>query len=296
MNSKLSSVFDGKFLRKLELLRIASRKAFAGKSRGERRSTRRGSSVEFADYRQYFPGDDFRYIDWHAFARMEQLYLKLFVEEEDLSVYLLLDTSKSMAFGSPQKFDVARRLAASLAYISLSSLDRVSLTGFGAGRQHTLPPARGRARVFTILEFLDGIVPDGQTSLDRTVEEFLITNRRPGVVIVIGDFFDPSGYQRPLNRLIFEHFQPMVIQVLSPEELNPPLRGDLRLVDAETNQAVDVSMNQRARKLYKTRLEELLSGLERFCLRRQITFLRACTDTAFEDLILRYLRGAQFVE
>ncbi len=292
----LSSVFDSAFLRKLDLLRIASKKTFAGKSRGERRSTRHGSSVEFADYRQYFPGDDFRYIDWHAYARMEQLYLKLFVEEEDLSVYLLLDTSKSMDFGRPSKFDIARQLAASLAYISLSSLDRVSLTGFGAGRSHRMPPARGRARLFPILDFLDSIEPDGETSLERTVDEFLISNRRPGVVIVIGDFFDPTGHARPLNRLIYERFAPMVIQVLSPEELDPPLRGDLRLLDAETNRAVDVSMNQRARRLYMTRLHDLLDGLERFCLRRQIAFLRARTDTPFEELILRYLRSTQFVE
>lgn len=292
----LAEVFDARFMRKLDLLRLRTRRLFAGRSRGERRSPERGSSVEFADFREYHPGDDFRYIDWPAYARLEHLFVKLFVEEEDLFLYLLLDTSKSMAFGQPPKFDHARKLAASLAYVTLAGLDRVAVVRFAAGRGPSLPPARGRARIFPILSFLDAAVPDGRTSLDQAVVELLATRPRPGVALVIGDFFDPEGYARPLARLAHERFQPMVVQVLDPEELEPALKGDFRLVDSETGRAVDVSMSPRARRQYETRLAEHLEGLQRFCRRRGIPYLRARTDTPFEELVLVWLRQAQIVE
>ena len=151
------SAFDSEFLKKLEYLYIVSKKIFAGRIKAERRSTRRGVSVEFADYRNYTAGDDFRYIDWNAFARLDELLLKLYEEREDLHIYFLVDASQSMTYGEPQKLLYAKRVAAALAYISLSNLDRVSITAFTDQDLNRLPTERGKGKIFTLLDFLDRI-------------------------------------------------------------------------------------------------------------------------------------------
>ncbi|NIA21711.1 MAG: DUF58 domain-containing protein [Anaerolineaceae bacterium] len=314
--------FDSKFLRKLETLAIFSRKAFAGRLRGEQRSNKHGSSVEFADFRPYSQGDDFRRIDWNAYARFEDLFVKLFSEEEDLFVYLLVDRSASMGFGEPTtKFDLARRVTAAVAYIALGHLDRVHVQAmsYDDPASTTAPPTevapndggrgnsadrmeehlafvRGKGSIFSIFNFLRQLRPQGQTDLGRSVRDFLIHNSHKGVAVVISDFLSPSGYEEPLKQLASAGFQPMVIQILSPEELDPQLSGDFQLVDSETGRPIDISTTRRMIDGYRDRVKLFTEGLAQFCKSRNMAHLQTPSDVAFEELILNYLRRAAMVK
>jgi len=309
MSPAEATFFDAGFLRKLQLLEILSRRVFSGRLRGEKRSSKRGTSVEFADFREYAPGDDFRYVDWNAYARLENLFLKLFVEEEDVFVYLLLDGSASMDFpssasqpaeGAPaggaqgrlHKLTYAKKVAAALSYVALAHLDRASVQVFRRGLAEVLPPVRGKGQIFRIFSFLSSVEPAGEPDLVRAVSEFVLRNRRRGPVVVISDFLSPSGYAEGLSYLDYHGFEPILLQVLAPEELEPELAGDLRLMDSETGQPVDVSVSRRVLAAYRRRLERFCGDLRRFALTRGLTFLETSTATPFEDLILRYLREA----
>lgn len=285
--------WDAGFLRKLEMLGVLSRKIFAGRSKGERRSPRKGASVEFADFRNYVQGDDHRHIDWNAYARFEGLFLKLFMEEEDLSISFLLDRSASMGFGG--KLEMAARIVAALGYVGLSNFDRVALRAFADDGMERLGPMTGKNRSHALLSFLEGVEARGRTALVRRVREFVEEAGRPGLAIVVSDFLDPDGFETPLNLLLHRKFEPVVIQVLSREEVDPPVGGDWRLLDSETGAAVDLSLGRRAAKLYKARLDAFTGALDAFCKTRGITVLRTVADQDFEDLVLRYFRDAALV-
>jgi uncharacterized protein (DUF58 family) len=289
-------VFDSAFLRKLELLSILSKKIFAGKIRGERKSSRRGSSVEFADFREYVHGDDFRYIDWNAYARLENLFLKLFVEEEEFYVYILLDGSKSMDYGKENKLAYARRVAAAFAYIALANLDRVSLFAFGPGITQTMPAVRGKSQIFNIFRFLEAVKPEGETSLNRAAAEFVARTKRLGVVVILSDFLSRDGYEEGLKLLNYSRFEPLLVQILSEEEVKPDLTGDLRLVDMEDEGFVDISLTRQALSLYRRRLAAFLSGLDGFCKTHSLAYFQTTSSVPFEDLILRYLRQAMMLK
>ncbi len=312
--------FDSAFLRKLETMAVFSRRAFAGRLRGEQRSNKHGSSVEFADFRPYSQGDDFRRIDWNAYARFEDLFVKLFIEEEDLFVYLLLDRSASMAFGEPTtKFDLARRLTAAVAYIALSHLDRVTVQSLscegpsapgplsvsveaspappnGRPPENHLAFVRGKGSIFTVFDFLRRLRPEGSTDLGRSVREFLMNHHHKGVALLISDFLSPGGYQDALKQLGFAGFQPMVIQVLAREELEPDLSGDFRLIDSETGNPVDISTTRRMIDGYRDRVRRFTGDLEQFCKKNNIAHLMTTSDTAAEDLVLHALRRAGIVK
>ena len=315
--------FDSAFLRKLESLTIFSRKVFAGRLRGEQRSHRYGSSVEFADFRPYSLGDDFRRIDWNAFARFGNLFLKLFTEEEDLLLYLLVDRSASMGFGGEQtKFDLARKVAAALGYVALANLDRVALLAMARGgdtpdgvtsapdaegggdsagdtrptnRQDRLAFVRGKGGIFSVFEFLGQLRPAGQTDLAASVRDFLLHYRHKGVVVVLSDFLSPSGYEEPLKSLAFAGHQPMVIHLMAPEELAPEMSGDFRLVDSETRQALDISTTRRMLDGYQKRVRRFVDGLGDFCKRHDIAHITGSSDENFEEMILTTLRRAAMV-
>src|SRR5579872_3066200 len=223
--------FDQAFLKKLEYLHVVARKVFAGRLRADRRSRKTGSGVEFADHRDYAPGDDLRYLDWSVYGRMDRLLLRLFEQEEDLYIYLLIDASASMRVGeSPErpggKLRYAAQVAAALAYVGLANLDRVSLLAFGGGLRERLPPTRGKGQIFKMLDFLSGLEPRGETELSAALSAFVHQSRRRGVVVVISDCYDPQGYEEGLNLLRYHRFEPSVIQVVDPREANPALRGD----------------------------------------------------------------------
>ncbi len=295
MAEKNEDLFDSKFLKKLEMLGVVARRVFAGAARGERRSTKRGLSVEFADYREYSHGDDLRYVDWNAVARLNHFFLKLFVEEEDLFVYILLDATMSMGFGEPAKLRYARQICAALSYIALTSLDRVAIEVLPVERELRMPVTRGKQNIFKVFNFLRDIEADGRVALNDALETFAKRTRKPGLVILVSDLMDEEGMSRGVDFLRYRKFQPVVIQVLTPEEIEPPDRGDWRMVDSETGGYVDISMTRAAIDGYRRRLNAFLEYVETFSRRRNIPYLRAVTNTPFEDLMLRYLRQASIV-
>lgn len=288
----MSSLLDPAFLNRLARLRLLARRKFAGSAGGARRSTRRGQSVEFADHRPYSPGDDIRRIDWNAYARLEELVLRLYVAEEDLTVYLWVDTSASLRVGRPPKIEVAKRIAAALGYVGLTGSERVGVVPFGAGMQAPLAPSRGRRRVGALLRFLDGLQADGETDLGRAVDEFLARKPRPGLVVLVSDLLDRGGYQKPLDRLIGARHEPAIFHVLDLDELAPEPGGDLSMVDAERGTRVEVSLDHRAIAAYRARLEAFLAEAEGYARRRGLTYVRAGGDVPFEDALLAYLRAA----
>lgn len=285
------SLLDPRFLKKLEGLSLVSRRVFAGQMQGEKRSPKHGSSVEFADFREYAPGDDLRYVDWKAYGRLEKLFLKLFLEEEDLSLHLLIDTSRSMEFGAPlAKADYARRVAAALGYIALSEYDRVSVAGFSRTLGPVLPPTRGKPGVMPLFQFLQNRTPTGgETSFGDALTRYAALAKGSGIAVVLSDFFDP-GYERGLKALLARRFQIVLIHVLDAEEIGPTLTGDLRLLDAETGEARDVSVSPYLLAQYQAQLKTFCDGLHGFASRYGMDCVRASTDVPFEDVILKFLR------
>lgn len=285
----MTGLLDPAFLRRLARLRLQVRRRFAGVSGGARRSTRKGQSVEFADHRAYAPGDDVRRIDWNAYARLDELVLRLHVAEEDLALHLLVDTSASM---EGPKLDTAKRIAAALAYVGLSGSERVGVTPFADGIVAPLGLSRGKSHIGRVLRFLDGLQASGETSLARSVETFLARRPRPGLVVVLSDLLDPGGYERPLDRLQAAKHEVVIFHVLSPEELAPPAGGDFAFVDRERGVRVEVSLDAHVLRAYHARLEAFLAGVEAYARRRGAMVLRAGGDVPFEEAVLAYLRVA----
>jgi uncharacterized protein (DUF58 family) len=300
--SRFADIFDSAFLAKLERLHLLTRRTFGGQSRAERRSRKTGSSLEFADYRNYSAGDDLRNIDWNIYGRLDKLFLKLFEEEEDLHIYLLVDVSASMRWTAldartdaplrPSKLDLARRLAATLAYIGLANLDHINVYYFAAQLGADLGLGRGKSHFHRALEFLSRLPEDaGQTNLSRSLRAFGKRIKRRGLAIILSDFFDPRGYEEALGYLIYQRFELQLIQLLDPAELSPRLLGDLRLTDSETGQAYEVTVNESLARAYEKEIGAFLGGLESFCAKRQIGYRRALTDVSFEDFVLQTLRS-----
>lgn len=289
---KGAGLLDPAFVRTLEQLRLEARRAFPGTSKGERRSTRRGSSVEFADFRNYSAGDDLRHLDWNILARLDRPMLRLFVEEEDVRVDFLVDTSRSMDYGEPAtKLDYARRIAAALGYLAIAGLDRVGAAGFAERLGPRLRAARGTGQVFALLEFLSSLEPaDGSTSLSVSIDRFGRETRRPGILFVVSDFLDASDYVGALRQLAFRRFDVNLIQVLAPDEVDPPIGGDLLLVDSETGETREITVNTATAAAYKRALGALQGRLDGLAASTGIRFVPVTTDVPFEDLLLRHLR------
>lgn len=297
----MADLFDASFLKKLELLTIAARRAFGGQSQGDRRSRQIGSSVEFADYRPYSPGDDFRRIDWNAYARFDSLVLKLFRREEDLHVILLCDASASMDFGDPNKFDYARRAAAALAYIALHGGDRVSVMLLGRSDPESSPirdalrSRRGGGAIFEVFRFLESARCEGRFEMGEVVSRLLAEGHRPGVVVLISDMFFADDLTGSLRRLAYERQQPMLLHILSPEEITPSLKGDLQLVDSETGGRVEVSASPRLMKAYDARLRAFRDGILSTARTNATECVFASTGDAFEDVVLTWMRKANIL-
>jgi uncharacterized protein (DUF58 family) len=302
-------------LKRLDRLDVMSRKVFAGKLPGERRSKRRGRSVEFDDFRNYVAGDDPRHIDWNAFARLERLLIKVFREEEDLAFHIVVDASPSMEAGDPPKLRFAQRLALALGYIGVVNLNRVVLTSFGERSGSglvQLSPMRGRRNIRRLAQFIldlgvaadDRLTPPpppGPRTLTFTeaMRSVALSRRGHGVMVVISDFLVPDDFGAALNYLSAEShggFDTWCVQVLSPGEIDPGreasrgLIGDLRLTDVETGQAAEVTMIPRTLERYRQRLKEHNERLASACAARGMTCVTLPSDTDLEPLLLDYLR------
>ena len=287
--------FDGEFLRKLELLDVIAKKVFAGVLRADRRSLRKGTSAEFADHRSYVAGDDFRHVDWHLFGRLEELFFKLYEEEENLHLTVLLDTSRSMDAGERNKFDYARQVTAALAYIGMSNMDSVNVVPVDARMGDALFGLKGRAKVFRLFEHLQGLACDGETDLAAAFKEFVGRERRRGVVIVVSDFYDLDGFRQALRYLRYPRHSVYAIHVVDRAEEEPALRGDLQLQDTETGGVREINVTDALLEKYKRAFAELADGVERFCMRSEMGYCRARTDVPFDELVLRILRRGGLV-
>ena len=286
-------LFDSDFLKKLEYLSLVSRRVFRGQLLAQRRTMQLGGGIEFADHREYTPGDDFRYLDWNVFARHDELLLKRFQEEEDLHVYILLDCSQSMAFGAPSKFDYARQVTAALAYIALADLDRVAVVAFAGGIVADFPLTRGKGRILSLMKFLEGLqVRDGLTDLGRSAENFIHRSQRRGLAVVVSDLFDPAGYQRGLDVLRHHRYEPHVVQVFDRREADPSIKGDVELLDVESRDVEKVTVTERNLRQYRKIFDAFLESVGRYCTTYGIGGTRATTDIPFDDLILRMMREA----
>ena len=285
----VGTILDAKFLKKLERLTLVTRRPFAGQMKGEKRSVKRGTSIEFADYREYALGDDLRYVDWNSYGRLDKMFLKLFVEEEDLYLALLLDSSTSMSFGSPKKMEYAVKVAAALGYISLTNYDRVSVQTYSESLGKPLPPQRGRGGVPPLFNYLENVKADGKTGFAASLRRYASTSRNKGVAIVISDFFDPN-WQEGVKSLLARGNQVALIQTLADDEIKPTLLGDLRIIDSETGDAKEMSVNPQLLARYEQTFNAFCADIETFSNRYGIDYLRTSTSLPFEELILKYLR------
>ncbi|MBO3464195.1 DUF58 domain-containing protein [Aetokthonos hydrillicola CCALA 1050] len=289
---------------------IASRKVFIGRMKGERRSRRRGESIEFADHRQYVVGDDLRRIDWNIFGRLDRLFMKLFLEEEDLSLHVVIDCSESQACGEPEKFACLQKAAAAIGYIALSNLHRVTFTAIaergtsdgGAGFQpasgtgsggvvSSLKNLRGKRRAAEMGAYLCGLETGGSSRFTESAKRIALARTGKGVMVILSDFLFKEGYEQGLTYLAGRGYDLVCIQVLSPQEVDPQLGGDLRLRDVEDDDRTEVTISAPLLKRYKHNLAAYCDQLRLFCARREITHLTVQSDIAMDTLILEYLRS-----
>jgi len=285
-----SDLLSPELLAKLEKMELVSRKIFRGRMKGERRSPRKGQSVEFADFRNYVPGDDLRFVDWNTYARLEKLFLKMFLEEEDLHFYALIDASDSMAFGEPTKLQYATQLAASLGFIGLIRGDRVKIETLGQSARDAAPVFRGRRSLWRMLEHLEAVEPGESITMVEGVKNFCLRNSGRGIVVLIADLMEKTGYKDALKYLVSRDMDVYVIHLLSAEELDPDVEGDLRLIDCEDGDVAEITVSAPLLKRYKQTLAAFVDGARDFCNRRGIVYLMARNDVPVEDLITGFLR------
>src|SRR5215831_11715570 len=295
-------------LRRLEQFQLLAARRAKSSAKGERRSRARGQSVEFADYRNYVPGDDFRYLDWNLYGRLDRLFLKLYEEERELPVRIFLDSSESMTFGEPRKFDFARQVAAAIGYVALSGFDRVTVVPFPAanGRAETAQPSvqemaargalhsvRGKKSAIQFFQNLSALTAGGSANLNEALRRGAIEARQAGVAVVLSDFLDPAGYDAGLTALVGRGFQVDIVQILAPEELSPTTFGDLRLIDSETGGIQEVTFGRFRMKSYQQTVQSFLQRLREYCQGRGINFFTASSNTSLEELLLKQLRQAE---
>ncbi|HXT69190.1 MAG TPA: DUF58 domain-containing protein [Vicinamibacterales bacterium] len=285
--------FEDDFLKKLEYLHVVSKRAFVGQNRADRLAPKRGRGLEFADHRGYTPGDDFRQIDWKAYKRLGKLLLRLYDEEQDLPIYLFIDSSQSMR--EPAKFDQARRIAAALCYIGLAHLDRITILPFDKVVGQEVQPGRGKGRIFRVFEMLEAMDTAGPTNFRETFVKFATRPRQQGLAVVISDFLDPNGFEPGLKMLASMGHDIFVVHVASQADRNPGALGDLRFVDAETGDIRDVDVTPALAKAYGEAWQAHADELASFCGRYNLGYVRADAEEAFDTIILKTFRKGRFL-
>jgi uncharacterized protein (DUF58 family) len=292
-------LFDDDFQRKLDYLALVSKRVFAGRMRAERRTKKTGAGVEFADHRDYQPGDDFRYLDWNVYQRFDRLLLRLFEEEEDLAIYFIVDASTSMGIpgrdSHATKLRYAKRVAAALAYVGLANLDRVSISSTTDKVMGRMAQTRGKARIFKVFRFLKELKADGQTNLEDALKSFVAQNKRRGLVVLASDLYDPHGFERGINVLRYNKFDPFVVHVVDKEEAKPKLAGDVLLYDCETGDEREVTVTAKVLERFEHAYGEYLSEIDRFCSSKQVPYIQADVSMPFDELILRVFRRGGFL-
>jgi uncharacterized protein (DUF58 family) len=290
-------LLDEAFLRRLERLQLRSRRSFTHGIAGEHRSIRRGTSPEFADYKPYTPGDDFRRVDWNIYARMGEMFVRLSEVNIDLAVHLLVDRSRSMDWGEPNKFLYAKRAAAALGYLALAGFDRVTVVPFVGEPGRAIGPLQGRSRAAALFQFLSALPPDdGETDLARTLRAYVNTSRRPGYLILFSDLLTTTSMEQAFAILIERGWQIVILHTLSPWELQPTLENDVELEDVESAERIRIRPTLETFSAYQERFDAWLAEIEGYCKRYNITYVRIATDIPFEDLATRTLLAQGVLE
>ncbi len=288
--------FAPEFIRTLEALNLLARKVRSGEVRSDRTSPRRGASIEFADYRRYVPGDEIRYIDWNVYARHSNLFVKQFSAEENVHVSLLLDRSRSMAFGSPAKFDAAREVAAALAYIGLVNFDTVSLYSFTDEIRIHRKFLRGKGRIFELLAELERIETEGRSDFAKAFADALPRLKGRSLVLLLTDLYDRSGVPEAVKSLQAQRFEVHLIHLLAREEIDPRVRGRVLLIDLETGREKEVTLLPHTVEMYRRRFEAHGRDLERMAREREVSYVRVRSDEPIEKRILDIVRAGGILE
>src|SRR3989338_787396 len=296
MAETLSTFLEPEFLKKLERLRLAAKRLSWSSAKGEHPSSRKGFSLEFSDFRRYQKGDDLRYVDWNIYRRLGRLWLKLFAAEEEMNLYLLLDTSKSMAEGTPPKIEYAKRVAAALGYIGLKNLDRVGGASFASYLSLPFALGRGREQILTLFHFLENLSCQGKTDFRTSARAFSSLFSRPGLVVLLSDLFDPEGWRGGLEELVGKKYQLLVIHILDRAELGQEVSGDVLLSDVESAREKRIFLDAELVRRFREELERYFAEIESFCLNRRVDYLRTTTTTPIEDFVLLTLRQAKSVK
>lgn len=284
------------FMSRLSQLALASPRALQGAGTGKRLSRLRGSEgMEFADHKEYSPGDDFRSIDWNVYARLDELVVKNFESQEDLSLYVLLDTSASMSTAvHPKKIDVARRLAAALAYIGFVNEDRTGVYSFSNTIDKCYAPA-GKPRAAALFEFLEQLVTAGRTDFKEAFKTFTIQQSRPGLAVIVSDFANTRGLDEGLKFLVYNHFIVIALHMTDPDDESPLLSGELDLVDAESGESVPLTVRGNTiaeyQKLHRAHLAQVAKAFSVYA----AAYLRISTRDDIEHIILNTLKQHRIV-
>ena len=293
--SEKAPLLDEEFLARCAKLVLFSRTVIQGRVRGEKRSRRRGMSTEFADHKDYTPGDDLRHLDWNIFGRLEKLFIKLFEEEEERNVFLLLDASASMQIGEPNKWRHARQIAAALGAIALSSGDRVHLRVFDEKMRPFYPALRGARSVLRLIDTLEKLPPGKGTSLGRSLRAHAAACPPGSIQILISDLLDPQGLEDALRQVPGSRGDSWLVHLLAGSEIEPQLQGDLRLVDSELQQHVDVTLTRSVLNAYRRAVEEFRQDLRNHCQRFRIQPLEVSTAVPFDQVILEWMRQKRWL-
>ena len=289
----MPALFDADFLKKLEYLSLISRRVFRGSLLAQRRTKQLGGGIEFADHREYSAGDDFRHLDWNVYARHGDLLLKRFQEEEDLHVYFFLDCSRSMGFGDPMKFDLARQITAALAYIALADLDRIAVIAYSDRIIADFPLSRGKDRILSLLRFLERLSVSGaDTNLSQTAASFVLRPQRRGLAIVVSDLFDPRGFENGLDLLRHRSYEPSLVQVYDPAEAEPSVLGEVELHDLESDSIRKVTVTERVLRSYRQAFQKHHESVGAYGKKYGLGCTQTTNRVTFDDLILQMMRQA----
>lgn len=289
------TLLDEEYLRRLERLSLAARRAIKLGLVGDHHSLRKAHSIEFADYRRYVPGDDFRRIDWNAYGRLDELFLKLTEAREDVALHLLLDASRSMDWGEPSKLNYAKQTAAALGYIAMSRYDAVVAGSFGEGVRDYLPILRGQGQTLALFDFLNLVGGEGETDLAAAADTYCARTPQRGVAVVISDLLLTRGLREGLHRLVSHGLETAVVHILDIEELEPTIRGDVELIDLENGERIEMTVGPEAIRSYKQRVRNWCEETDTLCRELGVNYVRLDTSMPFERMVIQYLRARRLV-
>jgi len=285
-----ASFLEPALLRRLERLALVSRRRVAHQIKGERRSMQRGNSLNFVDYRQYVPGDDVNQIDWNVYGRLDSLVVKLFEDEQNVTVHLLVDNSRSMDWGEPNKLRLALQVAGALGYMGLNNFDRVQCATFADTIGVSFGPAKTKREGHDLFAYLESVKPAGETNFEASLRAYAARNRHPGLAVILTDLLSHSSFENGVRHLLQLHYDVALLHILAPAEVHPAIGGDMKLIDRETSRFVDVTLNQRALNLYQQRYQSWTRGIEDFCARHHILYERIESNQPIEQLLLQTFR------